>query len=122
MLLALQANGRRLSTDEVLAALAMQAMALIGEAGVAELHSVTFPPRLATVETRRPIAVADGAQRAPSRHVGDRGAMLELILGTAPIAPSPHGNREVSLSRTVSTLTPQLGAGHSRPLLRQTHP
>jgi hypothetical protein len=92
MVLALQANGRRFSIDEVLAALAMQAMALIGEAGVTELYSVTFPPTQPAVQPARAPAPSEASPRPPSRRLGDRGAMLELIHGTGPIAPAPRAN------------------------------
>jgi hypothetical protein len=91
MLLALQANGRRFSTDEVLSALAIQAMALIGDAGVTELHSVTFPPSQPPSGVRPEYTVGHGEPPA-ARKVEGRRAMLELIHGTAPIAPAPHIN------------------------------
>jgi hypothetical protein len=91
MVLALRANGRRLSTDEILAALALQAMALLGEAGATELHSITFPSSQPTAEAKLASAGADGVQRPAPRKV-ERRAMVELIHGTAPIASTPHTN------------------------------
>jgi hypothetical protein len=91
MVLALQANGRRFSTDEVLAALAIEAMALIGDAGVTDLHSVTFPPSQPPSAVR-PASTAGHGDPPAARKVEGRRAMLELIHGTAPIAPAPHVN------------------------------
>jgi len=64
MLLALQANGRRLSTDEVLAALAIQAMTLVGQAGTAEL------PRSRSTRPRRLRLKLGAHRRRPKAHHG----------------------------------------------------
>jgi hypothetical protein len=90
MVLALEANGRRLSADHVLSALAIQAMALVEPTGATELASVTFAS--ATPAGPEPETLAAQAQPRSRRPAEGRRAMLELIHGTAPLAPTPHVN------------------------------
>ena len=93
MVLALEANGRRLSADHVLSALAIQAMALVEQTAATELTSVRFGS--STPAGPEPSRAETAAAQAPARaRRPDEGrrAMLELIHGTAPLAPTPHVN------------------------------
>jgi hypothetical protein len=63
MVLVLRCNRRRLTIDEVVAALAIQAVALIGQGGTAELATVSFQPSQMLAAPKTAAVVSDGAAR-----------------------------------------------------------